>query len=266
MIELDAVEEQTWRPLAQQLRGVFTDVDDTLTAHGKIVPEAYAALARARASGLHVVLVTGRPAGWAEVMASLFPVDAAIAENGAIAALPGGARIYFDDAQSRKVGELRRERALAHMRAELPSIELASDARLREIDLAFDIAEHQSVPEPMIARATEVLRAADLRTTRSSIHLHGTYSTADKAKMCARVAQSLWGEPEDELREHYLFVGDSPNDAPAFAVFRHTVGVANVRSHEAALANLSALPWAVTKQATGLGFAELITRLLNARL
>jgi HAD superfamily hydrolase (TIGR01484 family) len=265
VIELDAVEEQTWRSLAQQLRGVFTDVDDTLTAHGKIVPEAYAALARARDCGLRVVLVTGRPAGWAEVMASLFPVDAAIAENGAIAALPRGDRIYFDDAQTRKDGQLRRERALVRMRAELPSIELARDARLREIDLAFDIAEHETVPEPMIARATEVLRASDLRTTRSSIHLHGTYSTADKAQMCARVAQSLWGEPEDELRERYLFVGDSPNDAPAFAFFRHTIGVANVRAHEAVLANVSALPWAVTKEAAGLGFAQLIARLLNAR-
>jgi hydroxymethylpyrimidine pyrophosphatase-like HAD family hydrolase len=211
------------------------------------------------------VLVTGRPAGWAEVMASLFPVDAAIAENGAVAALAGGARIYFDDAQSRKEGQRRREHALERMCAELPSIGLAADARLREIDLAFDIAEHARVPEPIIARATEVLHASQLRTTRSSIHLHGTYSAADKGKMCARVAHALWGETEDEARERYLFVGDSPNDAPAFSFFRHTIGVANVRAHEAALANLSALPWAITKQAAGLGFAELIARLLNAR-
>ncbi len=198
-------------------------------------------------------------------MASLFPIDAAIAENGAIAALPGGTRIYFDDAQTRKDGQLRREGALARMRAELPSLELASDARVREIDLAGDIAEHARVPESIIARASEVLRAVGLRTTRSSIHLHGTYSTADKGKMCARVAHELWGETEDEVRERYLFVGDSPNDAPAFAFFRHTIGVANVRAHEAVLANVSALPWAVTKEAAGLGFAELIAKLLDAR-
>ena len=71
------------RPIADldpsSIRGVFYDIDDTLTHDGVVTTEAYAALVRARAAGLRVVLVTGRPAGWAEVLASLWPVDAAIA-------------------------------------------------------------------------------------------------------------------------------------------------------------------------------------------
>ena len=43
------------------IRGVFADIDDTITTHGTLAPEAYAALARLRAAGKLVVPITGRP-------------------------------------------------------------------------------------------------------------------------------------------------------------------------------------------------------------
>lgn len=254
-----------WADIASEARGVFSDIDDTLTHNGALVPEAYSALCRARAAGLRIVLVTGRPAGWAEVLAALFPIDAAIAENGAVAALPGGIRVYFESEAERTAGAQLRSAALASVRRELPQIRLASDQALREIDLAFDIAEREQVPEPTIDHLVRILATAGLRTTRSSIHLHGTFSAGDKATMSARIAAQLWGEPAELVRESYLFVGDSPNDAPAFAFFRHAIGVANIRDHLPRLAALCATPWAIASAESGLGFAEIIDRLLAAR-
>ena len=54
---------------ARALAGVVFDVDDTLTRHGRVEAEAYAALWRLREAGLHTIAVTGRPLGFAEIIA-----------------------------------------------------------------------------------------------------------------------------------------------------------------------------------------------------
>ena len=65
--------------------GVFTDIDDTLTTHGRITPDALQALVDLKAAGLHVIPITGRPVGWSEPFAKTWPVDAMVVENGAVA-------------------------------------------------------------------------------------------------------------------------------------------------------------------------------------
>ena len=87
--------------IAPKLRGIFCDVDDTLTHDGTLVPAAYDALAAASSAGLRVVAVTGRPAGWAEVFACTWPLAGAVAENGAFAVRKLGRaveRMTWDDA------------------------------------------------------------------------------------------------------------------------------------------------------------------------
>ncbi|MEO6950904.1 MAG: hypothetical protein ABI321_03745, partial [Polyangia bacterium] len=152
----------------------------------------------------------------------------------------------------------------AHVARDLPWVKPAMDQSLRDVDLAYDIDEHEHLSPDDIQRTRSILESHGLRTTRSSIHLHGTYSAADKAKMSARVAAHLWSEPVDVLSERYFYVGDSPNDAPAFAFFQHAVGVANVARHHAALLALGVRIWAVTELPGGRGFAELTARILRA--
>ena len=65
------------------IRGVLTDIDDTLTTHGRLTAQAYAALERLRAAGRRVIPITGRPAGWCDHIARMWPVDAVVGENGA---------------------------------------------------------------------------------------------------------------------------------------------------------------------------------------
>lgn len=257
-------------PLAQlaadrpaPLRGVFTDIDDTLTHDGAVVPEAYAALVRARAAGLRVVLVTGRPAGWAEVLASVWPVDAAIAENGGIAYLRRGRqleRLYFADADP--AADAARLAALStEVLAALPFARRTDDATLRITDVAFDVGERLQLPVDQIAELTARCRARGARTIVSSVHAHACFHDADKAQMSARVAAALWGEPADVVAADYAFVGDSPNDQAAFAFFATSIGVANVARYAAALAPP---PRYVTPSAYGHGFAEVIAAITGA--
>ena len=79
-----------FQPIAQfpgaerkRIRAVLTDIDDTLTHGGRLPAIAYAAMERLKAAGLIVIPVTGRPAGWCDLVARQWPVDGVVGENGA---------------------------------------------------------------------------------------------------------------------------------------------------------------------------------------
>jgi hydroxymethylpyrimidine pyrophosphatase-like HAD family hydrolase len=213
---------------------------------------------------MRIVLVTGRPAGWAEVLASLWPVDAAIAENGGIAYLKRGKsleRIYF--APGDPADDARRLVALASdVLARFPFARRSDDAGLRITDVAFDVGEHQHLAPDQIEAITGRSRELGARTLVSSVHAHACFHAADKAQMSARVAQLLWDEPAAEVAARYAFLGDSPNDQAAFAFFTHAIGVANVARYAAVLAPP---PRYVTPSPGGHGFAEAIDLILAHR-
>ena len=247
--------------LSSPVRGVFSDIDDTLTHDGAVVPAAYSALVRARAAGLRTVLVTGRPAGWAEVLASIWPVDAAIAENGGIAYVRRERRlerVYFESGDPTAAAG-----RLASLAAEIldtyPFARRADDSGLRITDVAFDIGENQKLPPAQIDAITSHCRRLGARTLVSSVHAHACFHAADKALMSARVAELLWNEPAHEVAAHYAFVGDSPNDQAAFAFFQTSIGVANVARYASVLAPP---PRYVTPSVGGHGFAEAIDAML----
>jgi HAD superfamily hydrolase (TIGR01484 family) len=252
-------------PLAPRLRGIFCDVDDTLTHGGTLVPAAYDAIARAAAAGLRVVAVTGRPAGWAEVFACTWPLTAAVAENGAFAVRSVGRaveRLTWDDAAT-CAAQRRQLDALAQtILREVPGARLADDQWLRRCDLAFDIGETRALDRATVDAIAARIRAAGARTVASSVHAHAFFGDHDKAKMCARLAETWWNEDLAATRGDYLFVGDSPNDQACFAWFPVAAGVANVRSY---LAELAPPPGFVADAEGGFGFAEIVDLLLSRR-
>ncbi len=254
-------------PLAERraLVGVFTDIDDTLTTEGQLTAEAYAALSRLRAAGLRVVPVTGRPAGWCDLIARLWPVDAVVGENGAF-------YMHYDRAERRlrtvhgvdaATRAARRERLAALGREILlavPGCALASDQAFREADLAIDFCEDvPALPPAAVAEIVRRMEAAGLTAKISSIHVNGWFGAYDKLSMTRRLVAELFGGDLDRDRERWVFVGDSPNDAPMFGFFPHAIGVANVR----ALADrIAQLPAYVTHAASGAGFVEVAEHLL----
>jgi hydroxymethylpyrimidine pyrophosphatase-like HAD family hydrolase len=257
---------------AQALRGIFCDVDDTLTLDGVVVPAAYAQIAAAVAAGLRVVTVTGRPAGYGEVMAATWPLDGAIAENGAIALrrAPGPSRkaaaiehLYWDgDAATRAEQRRRLDALAAAVQAELPTARLADDQWLRVCDLAFDVGERQKLDRASIDAITARIVAAGARVLISSVHAHAFYGDHDKARMCVRAARDWWGVDLDAERNRWLFVGDSLNDQACFAYFPLSAGVANVRPW---LDRLAPPPAFIADGEGGVGFAEIVAVLLRAR-
>jgi len=246
---------------------VLFDIDDTLTTDGKLTAQAYAALERLKQAGKRLVAVTGRPAGWCDHIARMWPVDAVVGENGAF--------YFWHDAQAGRLG--RRYQDSAAVRAErrtqleaiassilqaVPGCALAADQAYRETDLAIDYCEDvPALPLDAADRIAARMREAGLTAKVSSIHVNGWFGSYDKLAMCRALLAERFGVDLGVDNRAWAFVGDSPNDAPMFGFFEHSVGVANVARFSA---QLTARPKFVTQAATGAGFDELAAHLLKA--
>lgn len=262
---------QTMQPLScwpaarrALVRGVLTDIDDTLTTAGAITPDALAALAALRAAGLHVIAVTGRPAGWSAPLALTWPLDAIVAENGAVMLRrgPEGAleKCYGQDAALRARQFTRMQAVLARIEAEVPGAHRARDSAGRECDIAIDHSEFTRLPQDAIARCVAIMRAAGMRASVSSIHINGWYGDHDKwAGACAAVRAVLGIDLAAEP-DRWVYVGDSTNDEVMFRRFRNSVGVANIARFADQLADR---PRYVTRLERGAGFAEMAHCLLE---
>jgi HAD superfamily hydrolase (TIGR01484 family) len=265
----------TMRPISQMaaavaagIHTVFSDIDDTLTTEGQLTVEAYGSLAALRQAGLRVVLVTGRPAGWCDHIARMWPVDAVIGENGAFyfwydpAARKLMSRHVFDEAVRRS----NRDRMAAVRETilrEVPGCALASDQFCRLYDLAIDFREDvTALPAASVQRIVSLMEQAGMTAKVSSIHVNGWFGRYDKLSMAQLLLRERYGLELEAQRERCVFVGDSPNDAPMFAYLPNAVGVANVARFDLAPGQAPAY---VTPSECGAGFAELAQYLIAAR-
>ncbi len=248
------------------LHGIFTDIDDTLSVDGRLVPEAFLALARLREAGLRVVPITGRPGGWVDHLARMWPVDGVVGENGGLWFYMARGRLVRRFLQPLEEREANRERLAelgVRILARVPGCALASDQPYRELDLAVDFCEDvPALPESDIDRIVALFREAGATCKVSSIHVNGWYGAFDKLEGCRRLVSERWGEDLDATRDRWMYFGDSPNDEPMFAFFPLSVGVANVRRF---LPRMEAWPAFVTEGEGGYGFAEAAEVILGAR-
>ena len=250
------------------VRGVFCDIDDTLTSDGKLSARAYAALERLRSSGKLVVPITGRPAGWCDHIARMWPVDAVVGENGAFYFFYDAARKklvqrFLFDAQTRAANRDKLTAVRERILREVPGCALASDQLYREADLAIDFCEDvPRLPMASVDRIVALMHAAGMSAKISSIHVNGWFGDYDKLGMTRTLMQERYGVDLARDQASYLFVGDSPNDAPMFKFFSNSVGVANVADFGTRLADAPAY---VSRQRSGDGFVELAELLLGAK-
>ncbi|MDP1651577.1 MAG: HAD-IIB family hydrolase [Rhodocyclaceae bacterium] len=254
--------------VAANIVGVLTDIDDTLTSDGRLTAAAYGALESLHDAGLKVIPVTGRPAGWCDHIARMWPVDAVVGENGAFwMRHDAGAkklRTVFAgqvpaDRQTR-IDALAREILVA-----VPGCALASDQFCRIADLAIDYCEDvPPLPPAAVDTIVRHMEAAGMQAKISSIHVNGWFGDYDKLSTTRRLLAEEFslGVETTEERARWIFVGDSPNDAPLFGYFPNAVGVANVRDFAD---RLTAAPRYITANRSGAGFVELAEYLLAAR-
>ena len=257
------------RPLAQlearSVKALLFDIDDTLTTAGKLTAEAYAALERLRAAGKRIVPVTGRPAGWCDHIARMWPVDAVVGENGAFYFSFHDGRLhkrYHDDAATRARNRARLQDIAEQILRAVPGAAPASDQPYRECDLAIDYREDvPALPLETAQKIAALMSGAGLNAKISSIHVNGWFGGYDKLAMARLLFAERFATDLSRANRECVFAGDSPNDAPMFAFFDNSVGVANV-SDFAGL--LTQPPKFVTRAACGAGFAELAAHLLAA--
>jgi HAD superfamily hydrolase (TIGR01484 family) len=245
--------------------GVLSDIDDTLTTDGAITPDALAALGRLRAAGLHVIAVTGRPMGWSEPFARAWPIDAIVAENGAVALFRDGPALqveYAQDAATRAANARRLAQVAQRVLREVPGATLARDSAGRVTDIAVDHSEFAHLSPRQIGQVVELMRSEGMQATVSSIHVNGWYGAHDKPSGATWIVQRLLHRDLDAERERWVYVGDSSNDQRMFGLFPISVGVANLLDFAD---ELQVWPAFLTNAARGAGFCEVAESLMAAR-
>jgi HAD superfamily hydrolase (TIGR01484 family) len=252
----------------RHLRFILCDIDDTVTTEGKLTARAYAAMERLTTAGLSVIPITGRPGGWCDHIARMWPVAGVVGENGALyfrydAARRTMQRRFWLGEADRKAARARLERLRAEILAAVPRAGIASDQPYREADLAIDFAEDVGpLGRAEIDRIVALFEAAGARAKVSSIHVNGWFGDFDKLAMTRVMMREVFAIDLDREKTACLFIGDSPNDAPMFGYFPVSVGVANVLDFED---RLPARPAYVTRARAGDGFAEMAERVLAGR-
>ena len=251
--------------LKKNIGFVLTDIDDTLTLHGLLPAAALTAMERLRAAGVRTIPITGRPAGWCDHIARMWPVEAVVGENGAFyyrydRTLRKMQRCYFKTAEAREADRRRLEELKVKILAEVPGCAVSADQAYREADLAIDFCEDVPRLSPQaVARIVQIFEAAGAQAKVSSIHVNGWFGAYDKLTMTRQLFRDVFQQDLEAIKARVLFAGDSPNDQPMFAFFPNAVGVANVREFAG---RMSALPAWVTQRAGGDGFAEMVAGLL----
>jgi HAD superfamily hydrolase (TIGR01484 family) len=254
----------------QQIIGVFTDIDDTLTTDGAITADALQALHDLKAAGLHVIAITGRPVGWSEPFAAEWPVDAIVAENGSVALFlehflsqngqyPAKnmrralSKSYQLDAKIRAQNYAHMQQVLARIEREIPGAQRSTDSAGRETDIAIDHSEFTHLPPERIAQVVQIMQSEGLQATVSSIHINGWIGAHNKLQGAHWIVRELYGRDLSLEMNRWAYVGDSTNDQLMFEAFENSVGVANISRF---LPELRHLPRYISNSERGAGFSE----------
>jgi HAD superfamily hydrolase (TIGR01484 family) len=253
---------RTWR----LIEGLFTDIDDTLTTEGAITSDALDALASLATAELPIVAITGRPVGWSEPFARSWPIDAIVAENGAVALIRQSdgtvLKRYQQDTPTRAANFARMQEVLARIEREVPGARRATDSPGRETDIAVDHSEFAHLQQECIDHAVRLMREAGMNATVSSIHINGWYGTHNKLEGARWIVRELFERDLNAEMDRWVYVGDSTNDQLMFEHFTHSVGVANIVRF---VPQLTHLPRYVTQGERGAGFAEVARAVLEGR-
>lgn len=186
-------------PIVPPVCGVFFDIDDTFTTEGLLRFEALAALDAWQRSGRLSVAVTGRPAGWCDHIARMWPVDAVIGENGAFwfrydRARHRMTRRFLQDDATLAANRARFDEIARRVLAAVPGVAVSADQPYRACDLAIDFAEDvQTDGLPTADRVASLLREAGMHVKISSIHVNAWFGEHDKLSTTLRMAADEFG-------------------------------------------------------------------------
>jgi hypothetical protein len=255
------------RPLTDlrvPVRALFSDIDGTMTTDGRIEPATYAALEQLGEAGVPLIMVTGRPAAFGQAFMTMTNVLAVVTENGGVTFVREGRKLqklYGVPAASLPEWRRRMNDVLIEVFSKVPGARLSSDSRYREVDLAVDWNEEASLTRDDAELCVAIIRKAGLMAVRSNVHVNFGPPHFDKLSACMTVIKQVLGADTADLTP-YVYVGDALNDAPMFAGFPNSVGVANVKAWWDELEHKPAF---LTERPEGPGLRELVDHLRSLR-
>ncbi|NBT59831.1 HAD family phosphatase, partial [bacterium] len=234
------------------------------TDHSLLLPDTLRSLHDLHEQGFQVVIVSGRPAGWADSLMRLVPLDALIFENGAGIMLREGKKIRTHCLAEDSTLEDQKKilkRVFDQIRVHVPEAKLATDQPYRLFDFAVDFNEEPPFLKP---EQTEWIMAflenqPEVTAKLSSIHINYWVGQHTKLTACQFWLKTL-GAPLSIGPDAIAYTGDSPNDEPLFGFFQNSVGVANVSRF---LNQMKCPPKYITTSEGGKGFQEFARLLLN---
>ncbi|MGD2097526.1 MAG: HAD-IIB family hydrolase [Desulfobacterales bacterium] len=254
------------KAIKKRIRYILADIDDTLTLDGRLPAAVFAAMERVQTAGIRMIPITGRPAGWCDHIARMWPVDGIVGENGAF-------YFYYDDGRRKMhrryfLTEEQRvadRNKLANLKTEIlkkvPACRISADQRYREADLAIDYCEDVApLPVADVDRIVALFEAAGARAKVSSIHVNGWFGDYDKLTMTRLLFAEVFKADLEAVKKDVIFIGDSPNDVPMFRFFPNAVGVANIMKFREKIKHRPAY---VTRETGGYGFAEMVDVILK---
>lgn len=226
---------------------IISDVDDTITAEGRLHPVALQAMEDAVAKGYRIILVSGGSAGWCDVYLRQWPVYMVIAESGAVL-------IYKDEegqVQYQKNPVItaedteKRDKLLRMIGEEY----LSSDQYARLYDIAVDL---KKIPSDRIEDVKAEAERMGAHYAFSSIHMNIWFGDYSKSKGLLTFME-LCGIDGKLLAESSMYLGDAPNDSEMFGLIPLSVGMISVKERESEFIHLPRYYVAVKG---GIGFAK----------
>ena len=247
-----------------KIQFVFCDIDDTITEHGKLPANSYAALWELQKNGIHVVPVTGRPAGWCEMIARFWPVSGVIGENGALYYRYTNGKMkrhyMLKDSQIKK-NRQKLDKVSKEILKKVKGSAISSDQFCRIFDLAIDFCEDvKPLPQKKIDQIVEIFKKNKAQAKVSSIHVNGWFGSYDKLSMCKEFMKREFKIDLKKQNSICTFIGDSPNDEPMFEFFIQSFAVQNITGF---LNRLEHKPAFVTPSNGANGFVEFTKKLLS---
>lgn len=257
------------KPLSQfnsSIQYLFTDIDDTLTDHGQLGAGAYEALWRLHENNIQVIPVTGRPAGWCEMIARFWPVHGVVGENGGFYFRYQDKKMkrnFVFDEKTREQNRIKLEMIRTEVLQKIPNCAIASDQFARLMDLAVDFAEDVGpLPDQDIDHIVAIFNHHGAQAKVSSIHVNGWFGSYDKLSMCKEYARIELGLELENDNHRFAFSGDSPNDEPMFSFFHHSFAVANIQRF---LDRIQDKPAYIATLEGGHGFIQIADRIIQSR-
>lgn len=246
-----------------KIQFLLTDIDDTITTNGELSAESYAALAKLKQNDIKVIPVTGRPAGWCDMMARFWPVDAVIGENGGLYYRYHEKKMLrwnFSDEKTLVENQRKLKLISAEIKQKIPHAAISADQFCRIYDLAIDFCEDiPRLSDAEIKGIVEIFEAHGATAKVSSIHVNGWFGAFNKVTTARLLLKKEFGLSEEQILEQCAYIGDSPNDEPLFESFRHTFGVANVRNFSS---DMKHLPAFIAPSESGHGFCQIVDQII----